>query len=40
MSLIGFGGVSGFGVYSILGATLGAGALLATYRAVVRSRTD
>ncbi len=39
MNLLGFGDVSGFNLYSILVATLGAIILLAIYRAVVGSRT-
>jgi uncharacterized membrane protein YeaQ/YmgE (transglycosylase-associated protein family) len=39
MNLLGFGDVSGFNLYSILVATLGAIILLATYRAVVGGRT-
>jgi len=39
MNLLGFGDVSGFNIYSILVATLGAIILLAIYRAVVGGRT-
>jgi len=39
MNLLGFGDVSGFNLYSILVATLGAIILLAIYRAVVGGRT-
>ena len=39
MNLFGFGDVSGFNLYSILVATLGAVILLAIYRAVVGGRT-
>lgn len=39
MNLLGFGDVSGFNIYSILVATLGAVILLAIYRAVVGGRT-
>ncbi len=39
MNLLGFGDVSGFNLYSILVATLGAVILLAIYRAVVGGRT-
>ncbi len=39
MNLLGFGTVSGFNIYSILVATLGAVILLAIYRAVVGGRT-
>ena len=37
-NLLGFGGVTGFNIWSILVATLGAIILLAIYRAVVGSR--
>ncbi len=39
MNLLGFGTVSGFNIYWILVATLGAVILLAIYRAVVGGRT-
>lgn len=39
MNLLGFGNVSGFNIYSILVATLGAIILLAIYRAVIGGRT-
>jgi uncharacterized membrane protein YeaQ/YmgE (transglycosylase-associated protein family) len=38
-SLLGFGGVTGFNLWSILVATVGAIILLAIYRAVVGGRT-
>ena len=38
-NLLGFGGVTGFNIWSILVATLGAIILLAIYRAVVGART-
>jgi uncharacterized membrane protein YeaQ/YmgE (transglycosylase-associated protein family) len=39
MNLLGFGGLTGFSIWSIVVATLGAIILLAIYRAVVGGRT-